>query len=413
MADESKPDETPKQMLDRYLANLQKTLIAVGYAVAVGCVVFGMSWLSKKTGVDVQPAVNNTVDVQPTPIQVTNQVLPAPLFGGAQPVAAEQPVAYTPTFGYVPPGADEVAANLDPAKTLQFSNTDAGRVVQGDPVDTFLWTAVRKAAGKPAPWFPNVNQGDVGSCVGAGTSHAVTVTIAMQTVAGHGSFQRASPEVIYAGSRVEIGGGRLNGDGSVGAWAAKWLTTYGVVSMEVHGGVDLTTYSASRARSWGSTGVPADLEAVAKSHPVKSAALVKTWPDVVKAISQGYAISVCSTQGFSMTRDRDGFAAPQGTWPHCMAIIGIRGGARPGAFILNSWGDNAHTGPVWPADAPVAGFWADAAVVARMVGTDPDSFAYSGVEGFKARRVNWFARTQPRDVLNLRPAREPLYAVAH
>ena len=38
-----------------------------------------------------------------------------------------------------------------------------------------------------------------------------------------------SPEVIYGGSRVEIGGGRIRGDGSIGAWAARWVRDYGVV----------------------------------------------------------------------------------------------------------------------------------------------------------------------------------------
>ena len=91
-----------------------------------------------------------------------------------------------------------------------------------------------------------------------------------------------------------------------------------------------------------------------------------------------------------MTRDKDGFAKPQGRWAHCMCFIAVRGGDRPGAFCLNSWGDLAHTGPVWPADAPVAGFWVDADVVEQMV-KQQDSYALSDTTGFPAREIDWFA----------------------
>jgi hypothetical protein len=86
-----------------------------------------------------------------------------------------------------------------------------------------------------------------------------------------------------------------------------------------------------------------------------------------------------------------------------MAIIGVRSGVNEGAFILNSWGDRAHTGPAWPGDMPVAGFWADAAVIDRMV-RQGDSFALSNLQGFPARRVplNWFINRPKRDLPNLR-----------
>jgi hypothetical protein len=158
--------------------------------------------------------------------------------------------------------------------------------------------------------------------------------------------------------------------------------------MEKIGADDLSTFDPQRARDWGNRGVPAELERVAREHPVRDTALVKSWEDVKRAISQGYPVAVCSDQGFTMTRDRDGFAAPRGVWNHCMSIQGIRQGSRPGAFILNSWGDSAHTGPAWPADMPSAGFWAEAAVVDRMV-KQGDSFALSGFVGFPAKPLNW------------------------
>jgi hypothetical protein len=324
--------------------------------------------------------------------------------GGCQgpppaPPLQSQPADVQPAqvIGDVPAGyatgwtfdAETVAANLDREKTLQFGDTPAGKAALGDE-DVFLWEAVRKVNNRGPPWYPNVNQGTVGSCVGAGNKHGCDVVQATAIINGSRAvWKPASVEAIYGGSRVEVGGGKIRGDGSVGAWAAKWLSDRGgMLPMEKIGNHDLTTYSPERAREWGRTGVPDDLEAKAKEHPVKGAALVRSWADVKRAISQGYPVPVCSDQGFTMTRDADGFAKPSGSWAHCMCLIGIRGGSRPGAFCLNSWGDKAHTGPVWPPDAPVAGFWIDAAVVDRMV-RQGDSFALSDVVGFPKRRLDW------------------------
>lgn len=289
-------------------------------------------------------------------------------------------------------------ATIRAAGIGDFSETPAGKAALGPVGDVFLWQAVRKVAGagKPANWYPNVNQKSVGCCVGCGGKHSADVTQAVQILNGIAAeWKPVSVEAIYGGSRVEVGGGRIRGDGSVGAWAADWMSRRGgLLPMEKYPNVDLTEFSPERAREWGRLGVPDDLEPLAKAHPVKSAALVRTWDDVVRSVTQGYAIMVCSNVGFDgMNRDRDGFIRPSGNWPHCMSIIGLRGGDRPGAFILNSWGDAAHRGPVWPADAPVAGFWVDAAVVGRMVGQG-DSYALSDVTGFPARTVplDWFAR---------------------
>ncbi len=71
-----------------------------------------------------------------------------------------------------------------------------------------------------------------------------------------------------------------------------------------------------------------------------------------------------------------------------MAILGVRAGNRPGGFILNSWGDSAHTGPVYPASMPVAGFWADASVIDGML-AQGDSYALSEATGFAPKRLDW------------------------
>lgn len=299
---------------------------------------------------------------------------------------------YTPTFGWIQ-DPEAIRANLDPLKTVQFDVTPAGRkfMAPGD-TEMFLWRATRQAAGRNPTdtWYPNINQGSVGCCVGAGNKHAADISQAVQIVllGKPGEWKPLSAEVIYGGSR-EVGGMLGGGDGSTGSAAANWQRQYGEVPMEKVGSVDLSVFSPQRARQYGASGISAELKEVAKQHPVQSTALVKTAGDVKAAVLQGYPVAVCSNQGFTMTRDQDGFARPQGSWPHCMCICGYRSAPREGFFILNSWGDSAHTGPVYPADMPVAGFWADSRTVGRMV-AEGDSFALSNMVGFPARNVDWF-----------------------
>lgn len=309
----------------------------------------------------------------------------------APPVDPPPPAAFAEGWVERP---DEVAAVESTLPVKRFSDTPAFRAARGDG-DVFLWDAAKKVTGAA---LPARDQGGVGSCVAFGTAaaveHLVCVQLAEALNAGQpppGEFRAVSTEVIYAGSRVEVGGGRIGGDGSVGAWAADWCRKWGVVSRAVHGRHDLTRYDEARCRAWGRTGVPDDLEPIAKQSPVKSVTLARTWPEVRAAVENGYPLIVCSSQGFTMQRDGDGFCRPSGRWMHCMAIVGVRGGARPGAFIVNSWGPNAHTGPRFPADAPVAGFWADASVVGRMA-AQGDTWAFADAVGFPARSVDWFAR---------------------
>jgi hypothetical protein len=293
---------------------------------------------------------------------------------------------YAQTFGWHRDDA-VIAENLNPGKTTQFADTPAGKAALADDADVYLWRALTKVTGREYTGW--VNQGSVGCCVGCGFKHAIDVLLAVQIASGaREDFKPVSVEVIYGGSRVEVGGGRISGDGSVGAWAAKWCRDWGVVASERHGGIDLSVFSPARARDFGRRGCPDELEPLAKQHPVRSVALVRTWADVKRAVTQGYPVAVCSGVGFRMERDSTGRCRPQGSWAHCMMICGVRSGNNEGAFVLNSWGPAAHTGPVFPADAPTNGFWADADVIARMV-SEGDSFALSSAAGFPPRKVEW------------------------
>ena len=160
--------------------------------------------------------------------------------------------------------------------------------------------------------------------------------------------------MIYGGCRVEVGGGRVRGDGSVGAWAAKFVREYGVVPRGVHGSHDLTGYDERRCREFGGRGVPDDLEAVAREHPVRSVANVTQLGGVPGGGPQRLPGGGVQQPGVrDAARRRRVLPAAGGV--DALHDRGRRARRkRPGGFLLNSWGPDAHTGPA-RAGRPVAG----------------------------------------------------------
>ena len=279
-----------------------------------------------------------------------------------------------------------------------FADTPAGQV-HDLPPSVYLWQAYAQL---PIRGPPSKDQRAVGSCVSFGTNNAIERTIAAAIANGARlEFKLLAEEVTYGGSRVEVGGGRIRGDGSTGAWAAQFVQKWGVVSREQHGRHDLREYNEARCREFGRTGVPDELETLAREHPVKAITRVGNWFEAKQALASGYGLAVCSNQGFTMRRDANGVAQPSGSWAHCMCIDGYHSeGSREYAHIENSWGPDAHTGPVGWGNPPTSGFWIEARVAERMIVNGGDTWAFSDVQGFPARRLDWFIerkRPTPRE----------------
>jgi hypothetical protein len=297
-----------------------------------------------------------------------------------------------PVTGWVS-DPDEVAAVVARVAPPVFADTPAGQA-QDLPAAVYLWKAYERLPGKTPPVK---NQGQVGSCVSFGTNAAVERTLAAQAAAGQPwEWVRFTEEATYGGSRVEVGGGRIRGDGSVGAWAAEFVVKWGMLPRQKHGSVDTTTYSESLCRQWGSRGVPDDLEATCRKFPVKDTTRITTWADAKKALASGYGIAVCSNQGFAFQRDQNGVCRTSGSWAHCMCLDGYHTeGGREYGHIVNSWGGDAHRGPVGWGNPGPDGFWAESATVDRML-RQGDSWAFSGATGFPRRVLpDWFI-TAPR-----------------
>lgn len=276
---------------------------------------------------------------------------------------------------------------------VSWGDTPASGLSFDDIPDHFSGAEIaEKVLGKK---LPDYNQLSVGSCVGFGTSKAVEyLSLAeIYLLKDKEEFKTIAQEVTYALSRVEIGGGKLVGDGSIGAWAAKAVKDYGVVARGKYGDLDLTAYNEAQCRKLGKIGMSKDMETVARQHPVKSYTKITNWKDACVALAQGFFILVCSNQGFSSTRDDSGFSKPSGRWGHCMCISGYQkktanNKLRDGLLIDNSWGSSWIKGGKGTIPMNDGAFWADAAVVDRML-AQGDSFALSSFSGFPKKQIDW------------------------
>ncbi len=245
----------------------------------------------------------------------------------------------------------------------------------GTDKTTLLYKAFKDAYGGNYLAYPAQTIGD---CVSHGFGHGVDLLEAVQISLGHKRqvLKQTATEAIYGMARVDVGGELGSyADGAVGAWAAKAVSSIGTVSRDIVG-----PYDGNRAKNWGAKGVPKNIEAQAGNHKVTTVSLVSTYDELEDALANGYPVPVCSNQGFTLERDRDGFCQPKGRWGHCMLIVGVRSGDRPGACIFQSWGPDMPTGPL-ALDQPTNSFWADRDVVAGMLSMQ-DSWALSQFEGY-------------------------------
>ena len=247
----------------------------------------------------------------------------------------------------------------------------------------------------------------IGDCVSWGYELGCTLVAAVDIYIRKEPWQwlgEFATEPIYGGARVEALGKKSGGwgDGAYGAAAAKFVTQWGALHRidyslstgdESH---NLTKYSKDKAKDWGNFGCGGKqdsgaLDSMAKSQPVENAYKITTFEQAMVAIESGYPIPVCSSQGLGK-RDSEGFAPPiRKPWHHCMCFAGVRYD-KPGLLVSNSWGNS------WGASGRVPGVewdsvkkcsaWVDHETAGHMLARG-DSYALTGVDGLKSRRIDW------------------------
>ncbi|MDB5390864.1 MAG: hypothetical protein JWM11_6510 [Planctomycetaceae bacterium] len=244
-----------------------------------------------------------------------------------------------------------------------------------------------------------------GDCVSMGWSNAIAYRQAFQIANEQRNevLKIPFPPYIYGVSRVLIGKRQLGrGAGSVGAWAAQGSLSYGVLPID-HATELGFSYSGRLADQWGWLGPPKDATEFGSKFRIRTVSQVKSWEDVRDALVHGYPCTVASNVGFEgQFVDVDGkrWGTASGRWGHQMCFIGAedRPHRNRGAYVINSWGADAHPKPL--NDEPPGGFWVKWQDVQRMV-QQGDSWAYSDFDGFPAEAVadwNMFrARATERD----------------
>lgn len=250
---------------------------------------------------------------------------------------------------------------------------------------TLLWKYFEEVTGSPL--VPHLQE--CGDCIGHGFGLGVDILSAVQMLMHNKSERwvaKVATEILYAGSRVEVGGGKIRQDGSRGTWCGEFINKWGVLHRKRYlgGKYDYIEYSGRVARTLGRLGVPNALEPLCRLHPVKTTTLCKSWNECRDAIANGHPVVMCSSVGFKTRggRDRDGFLSPgRRRWMHALLIAGIDDQyKRPGGLLINSWGSNWSYGPKRHGQ-PEGSFWADASVIDRGL-RQGDSIAMSAYLGY-------------------------------
>ncbi len=251
-----------------------------------------------------------------------------------------------------------------------------------------LYDVTRKVIGEDTRNYAQ----EIGDCVSFGAKNAIEYLICCEKLlkGDFEQFRPIFPPYLYGTGRIYVGGGQLgNEDGSLGSWMAEAVVKYGVLAADE---ANVPKYNGSVAKTWGGRSGRSYLDKfvdIAKIHPVRSAAQIESWDDLVNAICNGYPCTVASNQGFDMEAGSDGFHDARGSWAHQMCIVGVDDEySQPHAIILNSWGDSHGrlkdftTGE----NLPVGVLRVRKSAIESMIRAG-ETFAFSNFEGFPDQEV--------------------------
>lgn len=216
-------------------------------------------------------------------------------------------------------------------------------------------------------------RGTCGGRAGSGSSDLVQCVL-IQSGRRVKTFHRSSHAFLYWQARKKYGMAKgspsdENNDGVASGSIPEVLTQIGQVNRDESG--DLNAYgggSDALATQWGcgriDSALAQKLEAAAKDNIITDWAPVTSFQEMADGIASGGVALGSDGQGFTMTRDKDGFCRPSGTWQHYQVrcSVGTYGAAqRKGCGYWQSWGKDAPQGP-YLADHPGNCFGVDAEV---------------------------------------------------
>lgn len=245
-----------------------------------------------------------------------------------------------------------------------------------------------------------------GDCVSHSTRNAALTTMACDIAAGKpdeatGKIE-GTPDLPDAGRR----------DGVLSTEAIYWWRDHGgdgwscdhaasVVLKEsgmwlrqnyTEFGVDLTTYSGRNAGIYGSKNPPDNFKQFGQQHLIRTATELDSFEQVRDFLANGYGVSTCGGEGWSSSRDENGFSRRQGGWSHALAYIGAddreavkQKYGEPLVLILNSWGQWNSGGRRilgTDLDIPEGSFWSKWSDAKRRY-----AIAFSGANGWPSKNL--------------------------
>ena len=257
---------------------------------------------------------------------------------------------------------------------------------------------------------PGAAQGR-GDCVSHSTINAAELTMCCDIVSGEpdeetGKIEgppEVSPEGVKAGlcsSEAVYWWRGHGGDGWSCAHAGRVICQESGIWLRQNYpefGFDLTRYSSRLAGKWGRSEPPGSIKNFGLKHRIRQATELDSFDEVRDFLYQGYGISTCGGEGWSSTRDANGFSKRRGGWSHALAYVGADDRdiikekyGEPLVLIMNSWG-------VWNSgprrilgttiDIPKGSYWSRWSDCKRRY-----MVAFSGADGWPARKLpDWGA----------------------
>jgi hypothetical protein len=185
---------------------------------------------------------------------------------------------------------------------------------------------------------------------------------------------RAAVATAYAGSRVEVAKRPGRWDGSNGAWVAKFLTDWGVATLEELGLENDELVEDERlALQWcaSRSGVPEKFENIARERPIRNAPMVVDQDELIACLESGNPVLDASNL-IPDNRDTDDVVPVRRRGGHLTVFGGIRWrNGEPEILYVNSWSRNwGRNGCVWISMRS-----------ALSILSQRDSFALIGIQG--------------------------------
>lgn len=253
---------------------------------------------------------------------------------------------------------------------------------------------------------------DRGDCVSHSTRNALLLTLICEIMAGQPDevsgviegVPEISPEAIKEGvlsTEAIYWWRRHGGDGwSCDAAASVAVKESGMWLRKNYAdlGVDLTTYSGSKAGLYGRSTPPATFAAEGQNHLVRNVTELKSFEEARDFLHNGYGVSTCGGEGFSSERNEDGVSKRKGGWSHALAYLGAddrdttkQKYGEPLVLVQNSWavwngGPRRIMGTEF--DIPEGSFWARWSDVKNR-----DMHAFSSANGWPARELPDYGAT--------------------